>query len=111
MKDNGKSTYSGWFSVFGDSGRTFETIFTVVISIVAVLIFIISVFFLVKAGIKLAGAEDAEQRSEAKKQMLWIVVGATVGLLATIVPTILWNTVGKFSIAHDQITSGTGTGR
>lgn len=91
--------YQGWFSAFGSSGETIQHIFTTVFSILAAAILIAAVIFLIKAGYKLAQADSTEERAEAKKKIIWILVGTGIALLATLLPTILWNTVGKFSEA------------
>lgn len=99
---SGSKDYQGWFSAFGSSGETIQHIFTTVFSILAAAILLAAVFFLIKAGYKLAHADTAEERSDAKKKILWICIGTAIALLATLLPTILWNTVGKFSEASSD---------
>lgn len=95
---SGEQTFDGWFSVFGASGEIIQTIFTTVFSLVAISVLLLGVFFGIKAGLKLARSENSYERAEAKTRLLWIIVGCAIALLATMIPTILWNTIGKFTI-------------
>lgn len=99
-KYSDKNQFEGWFSVFGSSGEIIQTIFTTIFSIAAISTLLLGVFYGIKAGLKLARSESSAERAEAKSRLLWIIIGCSIALLATLIPTILWNTIGKFSIVN-----------
>ena len=100
MKEN--EQIKGWFSVFGASGQTLQTIFTVVMAIIVV----VALIFLIYKTFTLLpkwSSDDPEVRKEAKKSFVSTIVIVGIVVVITLIPTVLWNTVGKFSIAKDQI--------
>ena len=87
----------GWQEGIDQVQGTLETIFRYIISPVIAVVAALGAVYAIFIGVKMARADNAEQRDEMKKKLIWIVIGVVVmialiilfNLLPSLVKTIL----------------------
>lgn len=95
--NNSTEQITGWFAFLGSYAKTVEALFRTILWGIFVAGFIIAVFMIAKAAIKLIHSDEPSERVKAKQHIKWIVIALVIISLVTIIPGVLYEVIGKIT--------------